>query len=501
MTAQWQVKKWAVVSAGMRWELEQLPPPMKLVDNSALPGTEKLPGLGSQWGPRVSLAVGGGKRWPVLRVGYGMYFGRTSNATLMAAITQTGSVKGDLSFFVRPTDGLNSGTGTSAAPPFPNPLNGMPASVMVPGAVEYAANFRNSEIHQGVVSVEEKLPLGVQVTASAMVSLGRRLPVSIDTNYDTNVNPKTITYAVKDATGEGPIKASTITVPFYALWPSTDCNGALLTLAGKCGRTNPSYQQITQIMSRANSTYEAAMVRIARYGTRGLSVTAHYTYAHAMDWNPNESTVVAGSDVLDPADFRAEYGTGNLDVRHSAAATVTFEPPWKARGAAKWVANGWKLAGVGQFHSGLPYTMRSSGSIPEEFDTYGNPTIVGIGPGMNGSGGDNRVYGVGRNTFRYPNTWKADARLTKEFKLGEMHALELMVESFNLFNHRNTTQIETTGYEIENSSTGSMPTLTYLTQGTTGTAATLPAFGQPRNVNGTNFYRERQIQLGARFRF
>ena len=42
-------------------------------------------------------------------------------------------------------------------------------------------------------------------------------------------------------------------------------------------------------MSRANSTYEAAMLKLARYGRRGLSLHAHYTYAHAMDWNPNES--------------------------------------------------------------------------------------------------------------------------------------------------------------------------------------------------------------------
>jgi hypothetical protein len=28
-----------------------------------------------------------------------------------------------------------------------------------------------------------------------------------------------------------------------------------------------------------------------------------------MDWNPNETTLVAGSDVLDPANFSQEYGT------------------------------------------------------------------------------------------------------------------------------------------------------------------------------------------------
>jgi len=30
------------------------------------------------------------------------------------------------------------------------------------------------------------------------------------------VNPGTITYAVEDATGAGPIKAAQVTVPFYA---------------------------------------------------------------------------------------------------------------------------------------------------------------------------------------------------------------------------------------------------------------------------------------------
>jgi hypothetical protein len=46
-----------------------------------------------------------------------------------------------------------------------------------------------------------------------------------------------------------------------------------------------------------------------------------------MDWNPNESTLVSGSDVLDPANFSQEYGTSNLDMRHSAAAMVIYETP------------------------------------------------------------------------------------------------------------------------------------------------------------------------------
>jgi hypothetical protein len=493
-TAQWQPGKLAVFSAGLRWDREALPPPLSALSNPGLPLTQKLPSPGSEWGPRLSLALGNSEgRWPVLRLGYGLYYGRTENATLETALTQTGSLKGDLNFFLRPSDDCQFCSG--GAPPFPYVFTGSPASVVKPGAVEFAPGFRNPEVHQGVASVEETLPGHVEVTAAALGSLGRRLPVSVDTNFNSAVNPQTITYAVVDGTRQGPIKSAQITVPFYASWPSP---------TGVTGRLNSDYQQITQVMARANSTYEAAMVRITRYG-RGLTLNAHYTYAHAMDWNPNESTLVAGSDVLDPADFALEYGTSNLDVRHSAAATIVYETPWKRHGLAGRFVNGWMLSGIAQFRSGLPYTMRTSGSLAQEVTDTG-AVIAALAPGINGSGGDNRVYGlgsdgrsynIGRNTFRYPATWKADLRLGKRFDLGRLRSLELLAESFNLFNHQNVTEIETTGYYLEPGSATSLPTLNFLT----GLKANTTAFGQPLNINATDFYRERQIQLGARFRF
>jgi hypothetical protein len=497
-TAQWQPGKLAVFSAGFRWDREQMPPPIAALANPDLPLTGKLPNLGINWGPRVSLAIGGSEgHWPVLRFGYGMYYGRTSNATLETVLTQTGSLKGDLSFFVRPTDNLQTG----GAPPFPYVFAGEPLNLVKPGAVEFAPNFRNPEVHQAVAAVEESLPGHVEISASALLSLGRRLPISIDTNFDPAVNPGTITYAVVDGTGKGPIKASQITVPFYATWPSSTSG------TGTAGRLNPNYQQIAEVFSRANSTYEALLFKINRDTRRGLSLHAHYTYAHAMDWNPNESTAVAGNDVLDPSDFSREYGTSNLDIRHSAAATVILTAPWKLHNLAGTLANGWMLSGVAQFRSGLPYTMRTSGSLPKEFNALNGDVIAGLGPGMNGSAGDNRVYGVGsdkvvydvgRNTYRYPATWKADLRLGRQFDLGHLRELQLLAESFNLFNHQNVTELETTGYYISPGSLdGALPTLTFLT----GLKANTTAFGQPLNINGTNFYRERQIQFGLRMRF
>ncbi len=245
-TAQWQPSKFAVFSLGLRWEREQMPPPIAALANPDLPQAGKMPDLGNNWGPRISLAIGEARgRWPVLRVGYGMYYGRTPNATIETALTQTGSLKGDLNFFMRPSDDCQHCSG--GAPPFPYVFVGEPASVVKPDVIEFAPNFRNPEIHQAVAAIEQPLPGRVELTASAMLSLGRRLPVFIDTNINTNIsgdaNSGMITYGVKDPTGKGPINVTQTTqikVPFYASWPAN-------------GGTCPYYTPTTgEVSSRAS---------------------------------------------------------------------------------------------------------------------------------------------------------------------------------------------------------------------------------------------------------
>jgi hypothetical protein len=515
-TAQWQPSKRVVFSAGLRWEREQKPPPLAALINPRLPLTENIPALGNNFAPRLGLAIETGKkRWPVFRFGYGIYYGRTENRTLETALTQTGSLAGDLSFFMRPTDNLpNHGGG---APPFPYVLTGKPSTAIKPGAVEFAGIFRNPEIHQAIAAAEETLPSHIEVTASALFSLGRRLPISIDTNLDTPASTQTVTYNVVDTAGAGPIKAKQITVPFYASWTSSQGICPYYTPASTAlpGRPCPDYQQITNIESRANSIYEAGMLRVDRYGRRGLSLHAHYTFAHAMDWSPNESSQAAGNDVLDPVTFGLEYGISNQDIRHSFGATAIYETPWKLTGRAGNFTNHWMISGVFSARSGLPYTMRTSGSLSKLFTTSG-AAIIGLGPGMNGSGGDNRVYGqgsdghfynIGRNTYRNPGTWKADLRLGKRVDLGKMRQLELLAESFNLLNHQNVTELETTGYYIQSGdSNGSLPTLNFMDGPVTEVNGKIlnlntTAFGQPLNVNATNFFRERQFQFGLRLRF
>jgi hypothetical protein len=504
VTEQWQPLHNLTISAGLRLEAEQLPSPIATVENPDLPATQRMPSTTLNWGPRVGLAWtpfgGNSRRATVLRVGAGLYFGRIDNGSVLTALTQTGSPNGDLNFFFRPTD--------DGAPPFPYVFPVEPETAITPGAVSFASNFRPQEVDQAVVSLEQELPSHWLVSVSAMVSLGRRLPISIDTNLgqtlDADGKPRTITYDVVDPSGAGPLKTPTVTVPLYDLRPNLN-----LPAGAK-------YQQLTSIKSRANSTYDAAMFKIVRYGGHGLSLHAHYLYAHATDWNPNESGQMAGNDILDPQDFRLEYGTSNLDIRHSAGATVLYATPWKVRGWEGNFTNAWSIAAVGQFRSGLPYTIRTSGYIPGYYDRLlagGTTLIEGIGPTMNGSGGDNRLYGVdaanhffamGRNSYRYPATWTGDARLAKRFDLAHNRQLEVLAESFNLFNHENVTLIETTGYYIQRgTTTGGPATLNFLTGLTNAglPSTTTVEFGKPLDANSTNFYRPREFQLGLRTRF
>ena len=327
--------------------------------------------------------------------------------------------------------------------------------------------------------------------ASAVASLGRRLPVTFDANIDPAVYSKTITYAVIDGNGSGPIKTPQITVPFFASWPSST------SPTGFAGRLDPNYQQVSEIYSRANSTYEAAMLRISR-SARALTLRARYTYAHAMDWNPDETSQVGGPSVFDPIDFRQEYGTSSLDVRHSATAAVILQPRWKLQELAGHIANGWMLSGTAYFPQ-----------RPALHDADGWCAGKGIQCKRHRHrGSEHRDERLRRRQSRLRRWSKhlslsgnmegGSARLASDSTSARCASLELMAESFNLFNHQNVTELETTGYSIESGTVnGGLPRLNFLTGLKTGQTE----FGKPLNINATDFYRERQIQFGARVRF
>jgi len=194
-------------------------------------------------------------------------------------------------------------------------------------------------------------------------------------------------------------------------------------------------------------------------------------------------------------------GPSNLDIRHSAAAMVVYEAPWKLRNLAGKLGNGWMVSGIGQFRSGLPYTMRTSGSLAEEFTTTRS--------GHRGAGtGDERLGrrqpGL-RPGQRRPHLqhWpqhlplsghlEGGPALGRRFDLGHMRKLELLAESFNLFQPPECDRAGDHRHYLESGTpSGTLPSLNFLT----GLKANTTAFGQPLNVNATNFYGSGRFSLG-----
>jgi hypothetical protein len=347
----------------------------------------------------------------------------------------------------------------------------------------FARNMQNPQIHQADLILEREIAHNTVISASYLLSLGRELPNFIDTNLDpssrTNVAyPLTSDYYTGT---QGPYYGHTLTVPVYT------------------ARINPAFQTITEIRSNVNASYNALVVQFNRTVSAGLGFRLNYTWSHALDFNQNSTTFTTYNNTLSPAPFtylydgtphvvtRPDYGNSNYDIRHRVTASLHWSPHafrgssrggpspvWGSRGL-NLLLDHWTLAPVVHIATGRPFSDYISGDAPIT-------TCAGC-LGFMGTGGQYRLPFVGRNSFRYGNLYNVDLRLARHLHFGERRSLELVAEAFNLFNHEIITSRSDTLYTVYKN------TLEYDSNFDTPTAA------------ANTIYREREIQLGARFHF
>ena len=449
----------------------------------------------NNFGPRAGFAWDiFGTGHTVLRGGYGIYYGRISNATIYSALTSTGSAHAQRSYYFRPLD--------TGAPPFPYIFSSSAYLIVAPNAIYFDKRFQNPQIDQTQLSLQQELGRRTALTVIYMGSYAHELPNFIDTNIDPNA-VGVLNYTIEDPQHLGPIKSATYTSTFFYQ------------------RLNSTYRAITGITSETNASYQAAVVRLTHRLGGAFSINAGYTYSHAIDDNQNGSTFADNNDVYDPTNLNLEHGTSNFDVRQRASGSVVAQTPWRLRGFAGALFNGYSLGTSGEWRTGLPYSMRSTGAIPAPSCSYqeylqsgpdcvaindpgviiggagSGPHISGLGASLNGSGGDNLIPQVGRNTFRYPGVVNLDVRAAKRTHITDRITFELLGEAFNVLNHQNVTSIDTIGYIIANdASYTNTARLTWL-----GAGSTKSTFGNVTNANSTSLYRQRQIQVGCRLNF
>ena len=278
-----------------------------------------------------------------------------------------------------------------------------------------------------------------------------------------------------------------------------------------------------------NSYYHSGSAQLNRRFSRGLQVTAAYTWSHLIDDTTAEvfSTVLSPRRVQDFQDLRAEIADSALDHRHRFVSSFIYELPWFNKSDSRLLRlalGGFTFSGTYTAESGEKATVLSGidsnlngDAAPDR--TIRNPSGVrGTGSTvtalLNSSGkivgyladnpnaeyiraGTGAVANSARNTLQLPGINNMDFSIFKNFRFGETRKIQLRADFFNLFNHPQ--YIPGSPNDIQPVAT------TAVGQVNTITAATLSVnnpgvatFNRPDRVFPSN---PRVIQLALRFDF
>ena len=500
----WRVAQGLTVHAGVRYEYEFLPLPQQ--PNAALDAvfgavgaTSVFPEDRNNFGPRLGLewapfGVGRG----VVRVGYGVYFGKLPGATVRAALLDTALPGSVTRVRILPTTETvcpqNSGVGFGYACSYLAEPAGVVAATT--SAMVFDRRFRLPMVQQGTLELEHEVGWGVLGSARYEMNLDRQLPNSVDINIAPATDAKE--FELQGGTGAvGARDGETFAVPVYT------------------ERVSTSFGPVTDAISNANASYNGLTLE-ARRGLggragmggvgRGLEFRVGWTWSKAIDYGQNSGAVPRTNGQFDPFNVRYDKGLSALNFPHRVVATAVWSP--RVRGAdtgalataerAVWrLADGWSLAGIFSEASGRGYS----------YDVFGGTRLAGGHESINGSGGSVVLPTVGRNTLRLPDSANLDVRLSRSFRLGETLRLRGSVEGFNVANHVNISGVTQRAYLVGTPaplSGTSGPEVTPLVFQDAATVATeglnLLPFGA-YTAAGMNQARERQVQFGLRLEF
>lgn len=273
----------------------------------------------------------------------------------------------------------------------------------------------------------------------------------------------------------------------------------------------PYFCSISAFMFDGYSNYNALQLRAEKRYSHGLSFIFNYAWSKTMDAGTGSGNDATPDVWQNAYNIAANYGLSTLDMRNSISGSATYELPFGhgkmvgLHGVADEALGGWRVTGVYQIHSGIPFTPTTSYNGQDNSGSEANqcgcgfawlPNVV-ASPNVSHSGFQPSVdqwyndaafatpatgtFGGERRNFLIGPAWRdLDLSLAKTFQIHEDMHFEIRADAFNSLNHPNFSQpSDSTGYGV----TYGLP------------AGTSP----PQQITSANGARD--IQLGGRFTF
>jgi len=475
----WHVKPGLTVNAGLRYEYEFLPLPQQ--PNAVLDAafgnigaTSVFPEDRDNFGPRLGVAwepFGQGRG--LVRVGYGLFYGRLPGATVRSALVDTALASSARHVLITPAtvtncpQVANQGFGYACAYVTTPPS----AVTTTTSAMVFDRRFRLPAVQQGSLTVEREVGAGVIASATYLMNLDRQLPNSVD----INIAPAKATKVFQLQGGTGAVgvqDGETFVVPFYSQ------------------RVNTSFGPVTDIVSNADASYNAMVLEARRRLRGGLEFRASWTWAKAIDYGQGGATPRTNAQ-FDPFNVLYDKGLSELNFPHKVLASAVWEPTLASE--QHWfriAANGWTIAPLFVESSGRPYSL----------DIFGGTRLTGGHESINGAGGAVYLPTVGRNTLRLPDTGRLDLRVSRAMRVTERVRMRGSVDVFNLTNRVNYSAIMQRAFLVGTETNGVMPLVFQNAATVAAEGLNVRPFGT-FTAASTGQSPERQVQLGVRVEF
>jgi len=437
---QWFLRPNLTLTAGVRWENLDNPNAAILNQNDVNPNgsfklNAKVPDSNDNISPRVSISWAPDEKTAV-RGSIGRYWSRTPAILFAQLLTANG---------VRATQYIINSQQTNGA------VTGPPTDPLAPG---WGDTFN---------------PVGVQpIDFSRITTIAKPGVFAIDPKFDNPYTDRVTIGAEREVFARTSLALDFTYAESKQLERLTDINRAYSGATAPNGlpaysstTPNPYYARITTLVSDARSKYMGLTATLNRRFADSFSVYAAVTYSEDKDSDSNERNFSG----IQPEDFNnldLNYGYSNRDQRWKGVVNSVWETPWWGLG----------LSGSFRFYTGQPYTGLAGRDLNNDGNNTDRPTVDG--------------NHFDRNSFRQPDFYELDLRLSKGFKVWEGN-LQLFAECYNCTDAANrfvTSANQTYG---ANPSLGVNPVVN-------------PRFGIEDGVNQFNTA-PRTIQLGIRYDF